>query len=234
MAEIKEDIIDEILDDEDRAKLAELDKKADTKKMADNLEKGEERKTEEKVEKTKTDKNTASATRVAVAALILALCTLGYCYYSTTMHNEKLEELLQKNTSMQYTLNDVKENEDAVNNRFSAIKVSKTADDNTKALLNKAINVDIAPLFVYNSSNYSYCNVPVRITSVSSTKATYEVQFKLTTKDAAGKDVVKNETIVVDELADGATRDYAIFSATDKDCANLKNASIELVSVVKK
>ena len=38
MAEIKEDIIDEILDDEDRAKLAELDKKADTKKMADNLE----------------------------------------------------------------------------------------------------------------------------------------------------------------------------------------------------
>ena len=68
---------------------------------------------------------------------------------------------------------------------------------------------------------------------MSSTKATYEVQFKLTTKDAAGKEVVKNETIVVDELADGATRDYAIFSATDKDCANLKNASIELVSVVK-
>lgn len=233
MAEIKDDIIDEILDDEDRAKLAELDKKSDTNKKADDLEKEVERKSEEKVEKTKNEKNTASATRVAVAALVLALCTLGYCYYSITMHNEKLDELLQKNTSMQYTLKDVKENEEAVNNRFSSIKVSKTVDDNTKALLNNAINVDIAPLFVYNSNNYSYCNIPVRITSVSSTKATYVVQLKLTTKDAAGKEVVKNETIVVDELADGATRDYAIFSATDKDCANLKNASVELISVVR-
>ena len=64
MAEIKEEVIEELLDDEDRKKLAELDKKnANTK--SDNL-KDKERENR-KMAKEK-EKNSATAIRIAVAA----------------------------------------------------------------------------------------------------------------------------------------------------------------------
>ena len=229
MAEIKEEVIEELLDDEDRKKLAELDKKnANTK--SDNL-KDKERENR-KMAKEK-EKNSASAIRMAVAALVLALCTLGYCYYSIAMHNEKIDALLEQNSNMEYTLNDVKENEDAVTNRFKDVVVSKKVDANTNVLLNKSINVEVAPVFNYSANNYRYCNIPIRVTNVSAEKATYTVSFELTYNDKAGKPVVKNESIVVDELADGATREYAIFSSTDAECTNINNASLTLTKVVK-
>ena len=231
MAEIKEEVIDELLDDEDRAKLEKLDKSASTKDKADNLNK--EEKETKKVEKTK-DKISASAIRMAVAALILALCTLGYCYYSITMNNDKIDALLSKNNNMEYTLKDVKENEEAINNRFSDIKVDKSSDEVTAGLLAKSINVKEASIFDYNSDNYRYCNIPVRVTNVSSEKATYTVSFALTTTDKDGKPLVRNESIVVDDLADGATRDYAIFSSTGDGCALMrKTSNVVITKVVK-
>lgn len=228
MAEIKEEVIEKLLDDEDRKKLAELDKKGATTKSDDLKDK----KKEKKMAKEK-EKNSASAIRMAVAALVLALCTLGYCYYSIAMHNEKIDALLEQNNNMEYTLNDVKETEDAVTNRFKDVVVSKKVDANTNVLLNKSINVEVAQVFNYSANNYRYCNIPVRVTNVSAEKATYTVSFELTYNDKAGKPVVKNESIVVDELADGATREYAIFSSTDAECTNINNASLTLTKVVK-
>ena len=220
MAEIKEEVIDELLDDEDRAKLEKLDKSASTKDKADDLKK--EEKETKKVEKTK-DKISASA-----------LATLGYFYYSITMNNEKIDALLSKNNNMEYTLKDVKENEEAINNRFSDIKVDKSADEVTTGLLAKSINVKEASIFDYSSDNYRYCNIPVRVTNVSSEKATYTVSFALTTTDKDGKPLVRNESIVVDDLADGATRDYAIFSSTGDGCALMrKTSNVVITKVVK-
>lgn len=222
MAEIKEEVIDEILDDEDRKKLALLDKK-DTE--SSNL--NEREKEKKKMAKEK-EKNSASAIRMAIAALVLALCTLGYCYYSIAVHNEKLDALLEKNNNMEYTLNDVKETESTIN-RFSDMAVSTKADAGTNTLLAKSINVKVAPEFNYKSQTYNYCNIPVRVTNVSSEKATYTISFALTNADKS----VKEESIVVDALDDGATRDYAIFSANGKNCKNISSSNVVITKVVK-
>ena len=103
-----------------------------------------------------------------------------------------------------------------------------------KSLLAKSINVKEASIFDYTSDNYRYCNIPVRVTNVSSEKATYTVSFALTTTDKDGKPLVRNESIVVDDLADGATRDYAIFSSTGDGCALMrKSSNLVITKVVK-